>query len=133
MIGKYSVPTITGIFDYVVEVSGTYNYAQNQNFKLKNNVSASEQLLVISATEDKAYCLVKGDPSRFKVGDELVQVVDQELITTYKEFFGKIIDINGGLIYPQTLAVPNSALMHKSKAFNTPNGLLEYEPLTANN
>ncbi|AWX42579.1 ATP synthase F0F1 subunit alpha [Metamycoplasma cloacale] len=121
-------PKITAIFDYIVELSGEYNYTQNQLFSIKKS-SINNLMLVVSATVDKAYCLTNGKLDEYYIGNEVFEVKESNLIKTSEQFFGKIISINGEVIFPE-YKEKLTYLDSESEIFNKPNDLLEYQPLT---
>ncbi|MHA3785987.1 MSC_0619 family F1-like ATPase alpha subunit [Mycoplasma sp. Z244C] len=119
-------PKITGIFDYVVEISGKYPYFQNQVFTLTSNPEV--KLILISATESKAYCLAEGKIGDFLIGESVTPHSEENYIQTSLDYFGKIISIDGKILYPS--AKSNSEyLKYQSLAFSKPNSLLSYQPL----
>ncbi|MFV8419071.1 MSC_0619 family F1-like ATPase alpha subunit [Mycoplasma sp. Sp33II] len=119
-------PKITGIFDYVVEITGKYPYFQNQIFTLASNPEVN--LILISASQNKAYCLSEGKIGDFLIGESVIPTEDQHFIETSLSYFGKIINIDGTVLYP-SVAEAKTMLSHKSLAFNKPNALLSYQPL----
>ncbi|MFV8478299.1 MSC_0619 family F1-like ATPase alpha subunit [Mycoplasma sp. B6400] len=119
-------PKITGIFDYVVEITGKYPYFQNQIFTLASNPEVN--LILISATQNKAYCLSEGKIGDFLIGESVIPTDQQHYIETSLSYFGKIISIDGSILYPAA-SDSKTMLSHKSLAFNKPNALLSYQPL----
>ncbi|QCZ36729.1 MSC_0619 family F1-like ATPase alpha subunit [Mycoplasma nasistruthionis] len=124
-------PKITAIFDYVVEITGAYDYYQNQLFKIEAKQPGQQDLhlILISASENKAYCLTDGGIGEFLVGSEVKPLDATEEIKTSTSYFGKIIDINGKVLFPLHQPSVLNFLPQKSYAFNKPNTLLEYQPL----
>lgn len=120
--------TISAIFDYIVEISGAFDFKQNQNFTLKNKPEI--KLMVISATTEKAYCLSSSTSSDFSVGEEVVLSNFEDKIFTSELFFGSIIDINGEIVYPSA----KTKVIYEDQStfsypFNKPNLLMNYQPL----
>ncbi|TPR54060.1 MSC_0619 family F1-like ATPase alpha subunit [Metamycoplasma neophronis] len=122
-------PKINSIFDYVIELKGKYNYAANQVFAVKQKSEIIAKMIVISASEDKAYCLAKGKIENLSVGDAVSASKEESSVVTYKEMFGDIIDIDGNYIFGENKVFKNK-YDGSNKAFNTPNKLLDYESLT---
>ncbi|SJZ43564.1 MSC_0619 family F1-like ATPase alpha subunit [Mycoplasmopsis verecunda] len=126
-MSKTIYPKISGIFDYVVEVSGKYPYFQNQVFKLDSNEELN--LILISATEGKAYLLAEGKVGDFLVGQSVIPFTSEDKIQTSLRYFGKIIDIKGQVLFPANVKDSDIKLSYTSLAFNKPNDLLSYQPL----
>ncbi|AKJ21091.1 ATP F0F1 synthase subunit alpha [Mycoplasmopsis synoviae] len=122
-------PTISAIFDYVVEIKGQLDYHQNQIFYLKSNPNL--KLLLISATKDKAYCLASGTFNDFHINSEVVPQSHEFQVATSKEFFGKIIDIQNNIYPHKAKASLNKSKYYSSLStpFNNPKELLNYQPL----
>ncbi|AZG68619.1 MSC_0619 family F1-like ATPase alpha subunit [Mycoplasma struthionis] len=119
---------ITAIFDYVIEVTGNNDYQQNQMFALKDNKNA--QLLLISASENKAFCLSNGDINDFAIGKEVIEIENTNTVQTSLDYLGKIIDIKNNILFPLVKEQPKKFLKYNSQIFNTYTKLLDYEPLT---
>lgn len=94
---NYNNPKIFAVFDYIVEVHGKYNYKQQQLFYLKSNPSV--EMILIFADENKAF-LLANNKSSIIIGDEIVEKKYEEEITTKNNYFGKIINIHGNILFP---------------------------------
>ncbi|WP_036451985.1 MSC_0619 family F1-like ATPase alpha subunit [Mycoplasma buteonis] len=119
-------PIITAIFDYVIEISGKFNYKQNQIFKVKNQDTL---MLVISATDEKAFCLADHNLGQLAVGLEVESIQASNLVQTPKNVFGKIIDVQNRILFGEKTEF-NSFYDNESKIFTAKNTLLDYQPLT---
>lgn len=122
-------PIITAIFDYVVELSGKFNYAQNQIFQLKNE-KQNTQMMLISATENRAFCLANQGLSEVVIGSEVEPVPFSDVVKTPSDIYGKIININSEILYPASAKYAGTYLEASHNIFNSNNTLLDYEPLT---
>ncbi|WP_406617507.1 MSC_0619 family F1-like ATPase alpha subunit [Mycoplasmopsis adleri] len=129
MVKNNTQPYINAIFDYVVELKGQYKYRLNQVFELEES-KENIKLLLISATEDKAYCLTNARPGMLKVGMHVKESNNIEAVRTNKALFGKVIDIANNVLYSEGANKADSYYAHENQPFNKPNELLEYEPLT---
>ncbi|MEA4276190.1 MSC_0619 family F1-like ATPase alpha subunit [Mycoplasma sp. 21DD0573] len=118
---------ISAIYDYVVEISGQTNYKQNEIYHLKDNKDAL--LMVISATEDRAFCLIKQNPEEYKIGTEVIRAKVDTKVKTAKNYFGKIIDINGDILFPEVTKEKFEFYEQTSEIFNVNNNLMSYMPL----
>lgn len=118
---------IKAIFDYIIELNGDHNFAQNERLVLKNDNSV--KALVISASENKAFCIVNVDPSELKIEDEFIISKESNLVKTSKKFFGKIIDIENNIVYPATTKETVEFMEYESNIFNKPNDLMSYKSL----
>lgn len=121
-------PIITAIFDYVVELSGKFNYAQNQIFQLKNE-KQNTQMMLISATENRAFCLANQGLSEVVIGSEVEPIPFSDVVKTPSDIYGKIININGDILYPASAKYSGTYLEASHNIFNSNNTLLDYEPL----
>ncbi|WP_025755508.1 MSC_0619 family F1-like ATPase alpha subunit [Mycoplasmopsis cricetuli] len=91
---------INAIFDYIVEISGKYNYKQRQNFIVKN--FPHNKMILISASKNNAFLLSDNKIlESIKIGDEVIEDNTKNIVKTSKEFFGKIIDIENNIIFPK--------------------------------
>ncbi|MBN0919021.1 MSC_0619 family F1-like ATPase alpha subunit [[Mycoplasma] gypis] len=120
---------VSSILDYVVEITGEYDYKQNETFTIKNKPEI--KLFLISATSDKAYCLTNAQDGQINV-DDVVEVRQESLeVKTSKDMFGKITDIWGKAIFSKekNLKLESQFYDSVSKPFNKPNLLLDYEPI----
>ncbi|RIV16451.1 MSC_0619 family F1-like ATPase alpha subunit [Mycoplasmopsis gallopavonis] len=122
-------PVITAIFDYVIELSGKYNYKQNQIFKLKNK-DLEVHMLLISATGDKAYCLASKGLGEIIVGQEVSELKASNLAKTPLDVYGKIIDINSQVLFPQDATLGSESYQVEHEIFNSNNKLLDFRPLS---
>ncbi|UBX97425.1 ATP F0F1 synthase subunit alpha [Mycoplasmopsis synoviae] len=121
---------ISAVSDYVVEISGKSSFKQNELYHLANNKDAI--LMVISASEDKAFCLIKLNQKDYKIGSEVVKATNSnQTIETTNDYFGKIIDIYGKILHQQEFINLNliNFLPQKSHIFNVNNHLMTYLPL----
>ncbi|QJR44186.1 MSC_0619 family F1-like ATPase alpha subunit [Mycoplasma miroungirhinis] len=98
-------PKITAIFDYIVEVSGEFEYKQKQMFKAKNHPNVN--LILINGSKDKALLLSNDKSSSLSIGDEIELVETTFNVYTDEKYFGKIIDIAGNVINPEFISKPS--------------------------
>lgn len=77
---------------------GEYNYRQNQQFYLASNPNV--KFIVISATTNKAFMLINSEHVSLDINSELIELNESQNINTSLDYLGKIIDINGGVIWP---------------------------------
>ncbi|WP_027122993.1 MSC_0619 family F1-like ATPase alpha subunit [Metamycoplasma spumans] len=90
-------PKVFAVFDYIVEVRGKYDWKQRQHFYLKSNKDI--EMTLIFADENKAF-LLANNKGNILIEDEVIEVKNDEGVLTKSEYFGKIIDIHGNIIYP---------------------------------
>ncbi|MCU4117250.1 ATP F0F1 synthase subunit alpha [Mycoplasma zalophi] len=105
-------PKITAIFDYIVEVSGEFEYKQKQMFKSTNHPDVN--LILINGSKNKALLLSSDKSSSLKIGDEIELIDTNFNVYTDKNYFGKIIDIAGNIINPEFKIKPNFDEKQKS-------------------
>ncbi|WP_412031490.1 MSC_0619 family F1-like ATPase alpha subunit [Metamycoplasma buccale] len=91
-------PKISAIFDYIIEVEGNFPYEQRQMFTAKKN--SDIKMILISATQDKAYLLSNNENKSLAIGDEIVKSKVKSEVFTSPLQFGNVIDINGNIILP---------------------------------
>ncbi|QSF13623.1 MSC_0619 family F1-like ATPase alpha subunit [Mycoplasma sp. Mirounga ES2805-ORL] len=89
---------VSAVFDYIIQVKGKYNYKQRQIFTLKNNKEV--RLFLIQASENYAYLLSNTQDNVVNVNDEILECDNEDSVTTYNDFFGKIINIKNEIIFP---------------------------------
>lgn len=119
---------ISAIHDYIIEVSGNYNFIQNEILELVNNVEA--KLMVITASQDKAFCLAKKDVQAYKIGELVVSSKQNRNVKTSKNFFGKIIDIDNNILFPLTKSQEEIIYSeNNSEIFSFNNNLMDYQQL----
>ncbi|QZE12327.1 MSC_0619 family F1-like ATPase alpha subunit [Mycoplasma sp. Ms02] len=118
---------VSAIFDYIIEADGKFNYQQNQNFELVSD--ASVKLVLISASQDRAYFLTNATGDKLSIGAEIVPSTKQDTVYTSLEHFGKILDIHGNVLYPAGKQQSVKYLEQTSLPFNKPNFLMDYQPL----
>ena len=122
-------PKIEAIFDYVVKVSGKYIYKQNQIFKLKRD--ANIKFFLISSTDKEAYLLTNKNNFSLKIGEEIIESNEETLILTKENYFGKIIDIYGNIIWPYANGEQKNdkELTTKHPIFGLAHNLMTVKPL----
>ncbi|MBU4690539.1 ATP F0F1 synthase subunit alpha [Mycoplasma sp. ES3157-GEN-MYC] len=121
-------PTISSIFDYMVEVTGEFNYSQKQMFKIKSKPHI--KLLLINAQINKAMLLSNDQEHELTIGDELELVDSNFNVTTDSVYFGKIIDVAGNIIAPEALPCPSFyATQHSSQVFKLAHDLMSVKTL----
>lgn len=120
---------IEAIFDYIVKIKGKYSYKQNQIFQLKRDKNI--KFFLISATIDSAYLITDKNDAELIIGDELIESKEDFLISTKENYFGKIIDIYGNIIWPQnSLKETNiKSLAAKNPIFGNVHDLMTVKPL----
>ncbi len=91
-------PRISAIFDYIIEVEGTFPYEQRQMFTAKK--SPDTKMILISATQNKAYLLANNENKVLSIGDEIVKSKTKSEVFTSDLQFGNVIDINGNIVLP---------------------------------
>ncbi|MGZ9413702.1 MSC_0619 family F1-like ATPase alpha subunit [Mycoplasma sp. 480] len=121
-------PIITAIFDYIVEVTGDYEYKQRQNFTTEEFPEA--RMMVVSATDTRAFLLVDNNVlEKLKIGQEIVEVkIENEIETSYSHF-GKILDIHGNEIFPSKRKIEGNSFSRKSKIFGDAHNLMTVKTL----
>ncbi|UWD33876.1 MSC_0619 family F1-like ATPase alpha subunit [Mesomycoplasma molare] len=125
---KQNNPKISAIFDYIVEVSGKYDYKQKQNFTTQEYPEV--RMLVISASEDKAFLLVDNTfLDKLKINQEIIELFIDNELTTSNEHFGKIIDIDGNEIFPSPKIISGDFYKRKSKIFGDAHNLMTVKTL----
>lgn len=116
-------PRIKSIFNYIVTVSGIYDYQHHQIFVLKNDPTV--KLFVISAKEDLAYLLISNEHANINIGDEIIETNREENVVTDLNYFGKIIDINNNFIWPKPLNnLPSAKIAQTNPAFGLAHNLM---------
>ncbi|WP_033160915.1 MSC_0619 family F1-like ATPase alpha subunit [[Mycoplasma] collis] len=107
---------VSAIFDYIVEVTGNYNFKQRQNFTISNKTNI--KMMLISANRNKAYLLAdKKYLQNIEIGDELIEINSNDYIMTSKDFFGKIINIFNQEVFPKNQNISENFYNQKSKIF----------------
>ena len=91
-------PKISAIFDYIIEVEGAFPYEQRQMFTAKK--SPDTKMILISATQNKAYLLANNENKVLSIGDEIVKSKTKSEVFTSDLQFGNVIDINGNIVLP---------------------------------
>ncbi|WP_426461450.1 MSC_0619 family F1-like ATPase alpha subunit [Mycoplasma hafezii] len=119
-------PKISAIFDYVIEISGQANYAQNQSFLVPET---NTKLMVISATKNKAYCLADKNLENIRTGMEVTPLAETSTVKTPNNIYGKILNINNEILFGANEPF-NNFYKSEHSIFNSKNTLLDYEPLT---
>ncbi|MBU4689456.1 ATP F0F1 synthase subunit alpha [Mycoplasma zalophidermidis] len=122
-------PIISSIFDYMIEVSGDFNYSQKQMFKIKSKPHI--KLLLISAQINKAILLSNDSKHELCVGDELELIDSNFSISTNHNFFGKVIDVSGNIIVSDddNIAVSNEYSQQTSQIFKLAHDLMSVKTL----
>ncbi|WP_027334136.1 MSC_0619 family F1-like ATPase alpha subunit [Mycoplasma elephantis] len=92
-------PKVTAIFNYIVKVSGIFNYQQRDTFTIKGKENI--KLFLLSATDNEAFLLTNDNSKEIQVGDEVVKTQNFFVFTNEKHF-GKIINIYGDEVYPKS-------------------------------
>ncbi|UUM19661.1 MULTISPECIES: MSC_0619 family F1-like ATPase alpha subunit [unclassified Mycoplasma] len=118
---------ITSINEYIVQISGNHSFTQGDFLVLKNNPNV--KFMVISASLNTAFCLCTTNKEKFLVGSEVLPAQENKLVKTSLEYFGKIIDIHGNIIFP--IGVRASQFLDvQSKTIQAENDLMVYQTLT---
>ncbi|WP_029513577.1 MSC_0619 family F1-like ATPase alpha subunit [Mycoplasmopsis primatum] len=121
-------PKIKAIYDYIVKVYGPYTYKQNQVFKLKSNEKI--KFFLISASTDEAYLLTNTNNYPLNIDEELIEVAQENLIKTDTNYYGKIINIYGDIIWPKnTTDTHQTILPNESPVFGRAHNLMTVKPL----
>lgn len=97
-MNTYKQPKISAISGYVVEVTGEYAYQQKQIFSTKKHPQL--RMILISASTTKAFLLANNNQIELEIGDEIVEVHQENKVYTHQEHFGKVIDIFGNIVLP---------------------------------
>lgn len=117
-------PVVSAIFDHIVVLKGAYNYAQNQFFEINKTV-----LMVISATQNQAFCLAS-TTKKITVGDKAKPQQETVLITTYKQYFGSVINIYGDILFCESqIDKFTNPYEHTNVFFPSPRPLFSHLPL----
>lgn len=120
-------PTITSIFDYIVEVSGEFPYKQRQFYHLLDNNNV--KLMLINATANKAFLLANTKEDELKIGAEIVLENDDARVDTPSDLFGNVIDIFGNKVLPYP-EINNSYIQPTgSKVFELAHDLMSVKTL----
>ncbi|WP_416738249.1 MSC_0619 family F1-like ATPase alpha subunit [Mycoplasmopsis meleagridis] len=97
-------------------------------YHLKNDTNSL--LMVISASENKAFCLVKEKSENYQIGLEVVKASVSTKVATDVNYFGKIIDVYGNILYSKNgLSYQSAILPSQAEIFNVNNNLMTYQPL----
>ncbi|MBN3534746.1 MSC_0619 family F1-like ATPase alpha subunit [Mycoplasma procyoni] len=121
-------PKITAIFDYVIEITGEYPYKQRQNFTSAEFPDV--KMMVISATENKAFLLSDTTSlENLKIGQEVIEVSNDNTVETSYSHFGKIIDIEGKSIFPEKEEIYGDFVGYRSKMFGDAHNLMTVKKL----
>lgn len=124
---KYQNPKVSAILDYIIEVEGKFNYQQGQFFTIKNK--SDVKTFVLSASEGKAYLLADDKNNNIEIDDELIPIDEMYKINTSNDFFGKIIDVTGEIVYPNIKTKSFAKGKHETGIFAKPVGMMEREIL----
>ncbi|WP_369024932.1 MSC_0619 family F1-like ATPase alpha subunit [Mycoplasma capricolum] len=124
---KHTLPKISAIYDYIVEVKGEFDYKQQQIFTSKKNKEA--RLFLISATSDTAYLLANLQALKLTINDELELLDSTNEIFTSSEYFGKVIDIYGNIILPEQKTVVKKSEDISSEVFKLSHDLMKVQRL----
>ncbi|VEU59191.1 MSC_0619 family F1-like ATPase alpha subunit [Mesomycoplasma neurolyticum] len=107
---------VTAIHDYIVEVTGNYNFRQRQNFTIANKPDI--KMILINAEINKAFLLTNvSNFNSISIGDEVIEMKQNDDVITSKNFFGKIINIFNQEIFPKKQNITENYLNQKSKIF----------------
>ncbi|VEU74962.1 ATP synthase F0F1 subunit alpha [Mycoplasmopsis citelli] len=117
---------ITSVNEYIVQISGTHNFTQGEFLVLKNKPEV--KFMIISANQTTAFALCTTTKEKFSVGSEVLPVAENKLIKTSPEYFGKIIDIHGNIVFPISTK-PTHFLDVQSKSVQAENDLMVYQTL----
>ncbi|WP_029608697.1 MSC_0619 family F1-like ATPase alpha subunit [Mycoplasma simbae] len=121
-------PVITSIFDYMVEVTGEFNYSQKQMFIAKNKPHI--KFILISADKDKAILLSSDQDNELAVGDEIELLDTNFNVFTDQTYFGKVIDVAGNIILPQASPKPRfSSYQSSTPIFKLAHDLMSVQTL----
>lgn len=122
-------PRIKSIFNCIATIEGEYNYRQNQQFYLASNPNV--KFIVISATTNKAFMLINSEHVSLDINSELIELNESQNINTSLDYLGKIIDINGGIIWPtnEKKRTNNSMLSNHHPIFGLAHNLMTVKTL----
>ncbi|QBF34599.1 ATP F0F1 synthase subunit alpha [Mycoplasmopsis phocirhinis] len=121
-------PVITSIFDYMVQVEGTFNYSQKQMFIAKDKPHI--KFILINADNKSAILLSSDEEHQLAVGDELELLNTNFSVFTSQSYFGKVIDVAGNIILPSAMPKPSfSPTLHSSPIFNLAHDLMSVKTL----
>ncbi|CAC13873.1 ATP SYNTHASE ALPHA CHAIN [Mycoplasmopsis pulmonis] len=124
------MPKVVSIIDYVIEVQGKFPFEEGQFFTIKNKPSV--KALVLSAEINRAFLLVDTSKVPIEIGDELIVKPAYNEIQTSRQFFGKVVNIDGEIVYPvtQNKTVVYEPNLRKGNIFFQPVGMLERQHLS---
>ncbi|ENY69038.1 ATP synthase alpha chain [Mycoplasmopsis bovigenitalium 51080] len=105
-------PIVSSIFDYMIEVTGNFNYSQKQMFSIVGKPHI--QLILISATTEKAILLSNDQGGNISIGDRLELLKSNYNVYTSDIYFGKVIDVSGNVVLPTPTKKPEFAKHQQS-------------------
>lgn len=124
---NHTLPKISAIFDYIVEIKGEFDYRQQQVFTSLKNQDA--RLFLISATNDTAYLLANLEANKLAIGDELVLFEGSSEIFTSQKHFGKVIDVYGNAILPTNEIISKNEKDPSDEIFKLSHDLMKVQRL----
>ncbi|WP_434324370.1 ATP F0F1 synthase subunit alpha [Mycoplasma capricolum subsp. capricolum] len=124
---NHTLPKISAIFDYIVEIKGEFDYRQQQVFTSLKNQDA--RLFLISATNNTAYLLANSEANKLAIGDELVLFEGTSEIFTSKKHFGKVIDVYGNAILPTSEVISKTEKDPSGEIFKLSHDLMKVQRL----
>ncbi|MDZ7293540.1 MSC_0619 family F1-like ATPase alpha subunit [Mycoplasmopsis pulmonis] len=112
---------IKSIKDYIVEVQGDYDFRLYEVFQLTDDVKG----FCLSVDEKRTFLLIDGDTSKIKVGTEIIPLESRFIAKTYKDYFGKVIDIDGKVLYSESedQEISEKAYENENSAFKVASGI----------
>ncbi|VEU69664.1 ATP synthase F0F1 subunit alpha [Mycoplasmopsis californica] len=126
-VTKKDMPKVSAIHDYIIEVSGNFDYKQQQVFSSKTNPKV--KLFLVSATEGVAYLLGNEEARKLSIGEEICISNDNNEVFTAKEHFGKVIDIYGNVVLPTKQAIVQPKGVETTEMFKLAHNLMNVKKL----
>ncbi|MDQ0567533.1 MSC_0619 family F1-like ATPase alpha subunit [Mycoplasma yeatsii] len=120
-------PKIVAIYDYIVQVEGSFDYQQQQVFTSVKNKDV--KLFLISASENFAYLLANLEGQKLSIGDEIELSDQSDEVFTSKQHFNKVIDIYGNAILPTNEVIKKDKNDASSKIFKVNQDLMRVQRL----
>ncbi|PZW01594.1 MSC_0619 family F1-like ATPase alpha subunit [Metamycoplasma auris] len=123
---EYSKPKVTSIFNYIIEVQGKFNYEQSQLFVCERDKSI--KMILINASEDKAYLLANNENKEIKIDDVIIPIESSDVFTS-KEHFGSVIDVFGNIVLPTKKEIQKQDSDPQGPAFKLAHQLMSVKTL----
>ncbi|WP_427902956.1 MSC_0619 family F1-like ATPase alpha subunit [Metamycoplasma alkalescens] len=123
---KSNHPKVVSIFDYIVEVSGEFSYEQGMHFVCERDHSIN--LILINATNDRAFLLANNENKQLKINDTIIPTKSSNVFSS-TEHFGKVIDIFGNVVLPHKKQVEKKEGDKEGAVFKLAHQLMDVKTL----